>query len=417
MLGGSITVDSNPGEGSTFTLRIDAGRMDDVKMLAELVRNDHHPKQIMMEPRAASLRGRVLLVVDDGTTNRELVRVVAEEAGATVREASNGREGVEAAVSEEVDAVLMDIQMPVMDGLTAATVLRGRGFTRPIIALTAHAMSGDRARCFEAGCSGYLAKPIDPDDLLAELAKHLSADREQTVTSADAAENRPDAEDQPITCSLPTEKPAFLNIAKRFVNDLVARVETMQYEYESNDWKSLGDSAHWLKGSGGTAGFHCFTEPATALHRATAEVDLPAIESRFGEIGSLVDRLPDEFWSGKGASRNDLCRCISEGIATSGVSFRGLPEMLPPTVEPRALVLGSFPPSEAKIVIIDDQPTNVDVLAEYLKLRGVPTSHRLERLLECLEFDRRDPSRRRRARREYAAGRRPCGAQGCADQS
>ena len=301
LLGGGITVNSTPGEGSTFTLRIDAGPMDGVKMLATAPRVDYTPTPASQQKQAV-LQGRTLLVVDDGATNRELVRAVAEQAGATVREAGNGLEGINAAMEEEVDAVLMDIQMPVMDGLTAASTLRGRGFDKPIIALTAHAMSGDRARCIEAGCTGYLSKPIDPDDLLTEVARHVGADNGPSAPPPEAVDEAPEAEKERITCSLPTENPVFRGIAERFVQDLLSRLDAMRHQYECADWGALGDSAHWLKGSGGTAGFHCFTEPASALHHAAAEENLPEIEKRLGEIRSLVDRLPEEYLGRTGAA-------------------------------------------------------------------------------------------------------------------
>ncbi len=115
-----------------------------------------------------------MLVVDDGDMNRKLIRLVLERAGAQVEQAENGKEAVERTLAEPFDLILMDMQMPVMDGYAATRELRARGVAIPIIALTANAMKGDEARCREAGCSGYLAKPIDLDFLLTTIAETVS---------------------------------------------------------------------------------------------------------------------------------------------------------------------------------------------------------------------------------------------------
>src|SRR5262249_60619224 len=104
-----------------------------------------------------------VLLVEDGETNRDLVSLVLTEAGATVVTAENGKAGVELARAQPFDLILMDMQMPVMDGYTAARTLRSLGIETPIVALTAHAMRDDVDKCLAAGCSGYLAKPVQID--------------------------------------------------------------------------------------------------------------------------------------------------------------------------------------------------------------------------------------------------------------
>ena len=120
-----------------------------------------------------SLAGAPILVVEDGDTNRKLISLVLQRAGAVVATAENGRFGADLALKEPFDLVLMDMQMPVMDGYTAAMLLRQSGLTAPIIALTAHAMKGDQDRCLAAGCSGYVTKPIDADLLVRAVADRL----------------------------------------------------------------------------------------------------------------------------------------------------------------------------------------------------------------------------------------------------
>jgi CheY-like chemotaxis protein len=114
------------------------------------------------------------LVVEDSEDNQMLVRLYLARKGMHVEFAANGREGVKAALAGQYDAILMDMQMPVMDGYRATQILREKGFQRPIIALTAHAMKEDRERCLKVGCDDYLTKPIDSAVLYSTLNEHIS---------------------------------------------------------------------------------------------------------------------------------------------------------------------------------------------------------------------------------------------------
>jgi len=165
MLGGDITVRSEFGKGCTFTAFIGSEVVQ--------ARRDTNPT-----PRAtnsaASIEGMHLLVAEDSSDNRRLLAHFLKKAGATVQFVENGRQAVDAIASVPAappfDAVLMDMQMPIMDGYEATRELRRRGCTLPIIALTAHAMTGDEAKCLAAGCSGYASKPIQRETLISTIA-------------------------------------------------------------------------------------------------------------------------------------------------------------------------------------------------------------------------------------------------------
>ncbi|MEM9702337.1 MAG: ATP-binding protein [Planctomycetota bacterium] len=161
-LGGTIAAASRLGWGSLFRVTVDVGDLAGVRWTEP--NDDGLPSEAVDadEPTAAPPRvirpdGRVLLV-DDGEVNRRLIRVLLGRAGLKPTEAVNGRAALETALSAErngrgFDLVLMDMQMPVMDGYTAASRMRAAGLTMPIVALTAHAMAGDRAKCVSAGCT------------------------------------------------------------------------------------------------------------------------------------------------------------------------------------------------------------------------------------------------------------------------
>ncbi len=162
-LGGAIEAESVEGEGSTFTI-----------VLRDVVGCDGPPATPQAETHVAgSLDGRRVLLVDDSVDNRRLIGFHLRKAGAAVDEAENGAvacEMVLGAVGDaegSYDVVLMDMQMPVLDGYSAARRLRTAGVGLPIVALTAHAAHGERAKCLGAGCSAYMTKPVDVPALIA----------------------------------------------------------------------------------------------------------------------------------------------------------------------------------------------------------------------------------------------------------
>lgn len=184
MLGGRIGVVSEPGLGSCFTATIATGPLEGVPLIEA---EGHSSSEIptAAPPKAIGLTTHVL-VVEDGPDNQLLIRHMLERAGARVTVAENGRVGVELtlraiAKGEPFGVILMDMQMPELDGYEATRQLRSHGCRIPIIALTAHAMNYDRQRCLEAGCDDYLSKPIDRQRLLATVA---SCSREGTASSA-----------------------------------------------------------------------------------------------------------------------------------------------------------------------------------------------------------------------------------------
>ncbi len=116
-----------------------------------------------------------ILVVEDSQPNLYLIQFMLTHAGYTVVQASTGEEGVEQASKEKPDLVIMDIQLPGIDGLEATRRIRrsSSNETVPIVALTSYAMPGDRDKALEAGCTGYIEKPIDPDTFIGDIAAYL----------------------------------------------------------------------------------------------------------------------------------------------------------------------------------------------------------------------------------------------------
>ncbi|HEY2658290.1 MAG TPA: PAS domain S-box protein [Caulobacteraceae bacterium] len=164
LMGGEIQAESVEGEGSTFSFTIAAPP-------AEAASTGHAAASIASAP--ATDHSAHILVVDDVAENRELVRLMLQAIGHRVDTAAGGVEAVAAAIAQPFDLILMDIQMPGMDGLTATRLIRETAElnrTTPILALSANVMAGQVAQCFEAGMNDHIAKPIQVADLLAKVA-------------------------------------------------------------------------------------------------------------------------------------------------------------------------------------------------------------------------------------------------------
>ena len=291
-LGGDVTVSTQEGIGSTFTVKVSTGDLDGVRMLpretSEALLHDESPMRratdappARLKPAAAASIARRVLVADDGETNRKLINLLLTRAGVEVVEAGDGaaalkllRDGL------DVDLVLMDMQMPVMDGYTAVAALREAGLTLPVIALTAHAMSGDRDRCLSVGCDDYLTKPIDRNKLLAAVAHWAKSNSEAAARVAD--------DTAPLTSELPMDDADFVEIAADFVARAAERLAEFESALADGDAARLKELGHWLRGVGGSAGYPQIAARAGVIEQAAPRLGDDATAALVGrEIGAV----------------------------------------------------------------------------------------------------------------------------------
>jgi len=198
LLGGDVTVAAaEVGVGATFRVTVATGPLEGVPM-----QNDPAAVRAQTEATAADqvtptdLRGFRLLLAEDGPDNERLISLVLKKAGAKVVVAENGKLALDAALAardegKPFDAILMDMQMPVMDGYEATGQLRLMGYCGSIIALTAHAMAGDREKCIQAGCDDYASKPIDRATLVRQIGQLVRKAPSAPVPHQDVSAAKP----------------------------------------------------------------------------------------------------------------------------------------------------------------------------------------------------------------------------------
>ena len=269
LLGGGISVTSRLGQGSTFTVRIDPGPLDGVEMLENVSESMlPHPTEFTGSQGPIVLRGRILLV-EDGPDNQRLISLHLRKAGAVVDIAENGRIGIEkfeeaVTAGDPYDLVLMDMQMPELDGYGATSLLRERGITTPIIALTAHAMAEDREKCLKAGCTDYMTKPIEKSLLLTTVSQHMNR--------ISASSTSPEGSAQSVRSTY-ADDADMREALNDFIKELPEKVQRMESLLAQQDLEQLRRIVHQLKGAGGGYGFASITQRAAAAEQRIKSQD------------------------------------------------------------------------------------------------------------------------------------------------
>lgn len=182
LLGGTIEVHSQLGHGSTFTVTVATGSLDGVKLLDSLdglaATQRQNSNRDSVELHACDANNTLadvnILLAEDGRDNQRIITYLLKKAKSQVTVVENGRLAVEAVLAatnqnQPFDVILMDMQMPIMGGYEATSILREKGYQGTIVALTAHAMTGDREKCIQAGCDEYLTKPVNRDKLIGTI--------------------------------------------------------------------------------------------------------------------------------------------------------------------------------------------------------------------------------------------------------
>ncbi len=289
LMGGQIEVDSRPGKGSTFRFSADFGP-------ATLPIGEAEP-DVGVETTASAL---AVLLVEDNPINRKLATTLLEKHGHRVGIAADGSQAVAAWRAGSFDLILMDMQMPEMDGLEATRRIRQAEAARPpsspgrtpIIAMTANAMPDDRETCLQAGMDGYVAKPIDPRLLYAEIDRLTGRPAVLPTTAPElpapaAGSCEPLYDRRKALELLGDDEDLLQELQAMFIHDAPQYLADLDTAWQRRDWPTLTRAAHTLKGV-------LTTFSAEAASRAAAELEKAARQKRGSEIEALMERSHQE---------------------------------------------------------------------------------------------------------------------------
>ena len=318
LLGGELTLTSEQGGGSIFSLTIPAGI--DVTKQPLLDRHDiaNHICDEHDKLKEAKFSGHVL-VAEDVRSNQMLVRWLLEKVGFDVTIAEDGNEAVQKALNRSFDLILMDIQMPNMNGYEATRKLRSEGVKTPIIALTASAMSGDEGKCICAGCDDYLSKPLNRQKLLGKIRKYLPVESKTLSEKANSVKFQVD-ELAELCCGgqIPQESglketvgiedgEEILNwdellgrlgdeelvkeVVPIFLKDNEERFDKLTKAVKAGDAKAIKLHAHAVKGAGRNIGAKRLSDIAHRLEYAGRENDVEAATPLFDELKTELEKV------------------------------------------------------------------------------------------------------------------------------
>lgn len=275
--GGTIRVESEVGKGSKFTMEIP---YDEIVEQAPV----HVPKPVAAE----ASRSAHLLLVEDNPVNQRVVLAMLRKKGYSIEVANNGQEALEMLEQAErsYDLILMDVQMPVLDGLEATRAIRrdSRWVRLPIVAMTAHAMTGDKERCLKAGMTAYLSKPVQAATLVSTIEKLLTgpvkAEPPKPAADRDRTENM-----------MPEEQAVARGVLQLFMQMAPERVRKLEFAVEARDMGTLVAEARVIRVAAKQLGNYSLGEAARKLEEAAGRDDFATIVEQFAALRHEFDVL------------------------------------------------------------------------------------------------------------------------------
>ncbi|MFT5162108.1 MAG: signal transduction histidine kinase [Alteromonadaceae bacterium] len=271
-LGGDITVKSLPGKGSTFTVSVSMVVPPGVVWLHDAPAQ-YQPSRVRNVPKASmpTLKGHVLLA-EDHHDNRALFTQLLKRMGLTVTAVENGELAVQESILQDFDLILMDIQMPVMDGISAMKLLKTTAMNIPIVALTANAMKNDIDSYLAAGFDCHIAKPVDRQCFAITIGNYFNTPIDE--------QNDFDLDEETLN-----------QLKEQFVAGLKARLVDLSTLTDNNNWPDLAKQAHAIRGSAPMYGFDELGLLATRLEAAVKNDHTESIHRLARELLSQVDDI------------------------------------------------------------------------------------------------------------------------------
>jgi signal transduction histidine kinase/DNA-binding response OmpR family regulator/HPt (histidine-containing phosphotransfer) domain-containing protein len=255
------------------------------------------PRPPQMAPAGAGQRRKVLLA-EDNPVNQKVAAGLLGKRGHDITIVANGLEALEALARETFDVVLMDVQMPEMGGLEATEEIRRReketGQHVRIVAMTAHAMSGDRDRCLSAGMDGYLSKPIKPDMLYAVVEEDAPGkDAPRARPARTEARPGPAVDGSALMERLGGDRQLFTEVIQAFMDDCPAQLRAIKSAVDGRDVDLVRTTAHTLKGTAGNLSANGLFAAAQTLERVAAERRVEALEAAWRQLAVEATHVLD----------------------------------------------------------------------------------------------------------------------------
>jgi CheY-like chemotaxis protein/HPt (histidine-containing phosphotransfer) domain-containing protein len=284
MFGGRIALESEPGRGSVFTVEMNLPLPEQPAQLPE-------PEWAERDSRPAGAR-RILLV-EDNVVNQKVVTAVLSKRGWRVDLAANGVEALDRLGRETFDLVLMDVQMPVMDGLEATRQIRRETQWKrlPIVAMTAHAMTGDRERCLEAGMNGYVSKPVQPALLMQTIERYLTGGPGQRHSEPEAREAAPPIDQARAARLMDGDRNLMDGMVMLFLQLAPERMEKLASAANRTDAAQLRKEAMKIKSAAERIAATGVADAALALTRAADGGDFHAARESLITLEQQIQRL------------------------------------------------------------------------------------------------------------------------------
>ena len=279
LMGGNIALESTLGVGSSFSIQIQTQPIDGITYMDALPNINQATQPLTTSMDNLRINAHILLA-EDNLDNQAIITMYLKKLGCIITLAENGIEALKTAQKQNFDLILMDMQMPLMNGLDVTKTLRGNGYEGLIVALTANAMKEDRIRCTEAGCNGFLSKPIDKTTfvtLLTDLlAEHCHTMNEKT----------------PIASTLLEEEPELADLLIKYINKLPETRSSIEQAFKEKDWPHIKQLTHDLKSTAGNYGYMQLSNLAynVTMHDYS-QPDIAQLESWVNEIIQVIDRI------------------------------------------------------------------------------------------------------------------------------
>lgn len=277
LLGGALTVKSELGLGSRFELKFNAGELAEKALIYEQI-NKKQDENSSVEYKTEFNGSARILVVDDNDDNQRLLGILLRQPGIKLSYANNGEHALSMVAANEsgYDLILMDMQMPVMDGYTAVSTLRDKGYDKPIIALTADVLLENQERCLSSGCDDVMSKPVNREYLYDVLQRYITVDSANRGT---------------FLTSLLEDDPEFAQIVHAFVKRLPGEIDKIRAAISVRDWDTLKFVLHDIKGVSGNLGYTNISKTAENIEQAVQQEKYNMLDEMFVLLEKYIQEL------------------------------------------------------------------------------------------------------------------------------